>query len=74
VTQHPALTALGLAAPVGYALANAAASVLSSQTPTRLRAAAALRLPAVYATMHGAWGLGFLRGLPADERGDAAGG
>jgi succinoglycan biosynthesis protein ExoA len=74
VTRHPALTALGLAAPVGYALANAAASVLSSQTPTRLRAAAALRLPAVYATMHGAWGLGFLRGLPADERGDAAGG
>ncbi|HAN70921.1 MAG TPA: glycosyl transferase family 2 [Actinobacteria bacterium] len=74
VTRHPALTALGLAAPVGYALANAAASVLASQTPTRLRAAAALRLPAVYATMHGAWGLGFLRGLPADERGDAAGG
>lgn len=74
VTRHPALTALGLAAPVGYALANAAASVLASQTPTRLRAAAALRLPAVYATMHGAWGLGFLRGLPAAERGDAAGG
>lgn len=73
-TGHPAVTALGLAAPVGYALANVAASALSSQSPARLRPAAAIRLPAVYATMHGAWGLGFLRGLPADERSGRAGG
>lgn len=73
-TGHPAVTALGLAAPVGYALANVAASALSSQSPARLSPAAAIRLPAVYATMHGAWGLGFLRGLPADERSGRAGG
>lgn len=73
-TGQPAVTALGLAAPVGYALANVAASALSSQSPARLRPAAAIRLPAVYATMHGAWGLGFLRGLPADERSGRAGG
>jgi hypothetical protein len=27
-----------------------------------------VRLPLVYATMHGSWGLGFLRGLPRAER------
>jgi hypothetical protein len=67
-TRQPALTLLGLVAPVGYAVANLGASALSARTPSALSAGAALRLPAVYATMHGAWGLGFLRGLPAAER------
>lgn len=68
-TRHPAIVALGLSAPVGYALANLGASVVSAQSAPRLAPTAALRLPVVYATMHGAWGLGFLRGLPAAERG-----
>ncbi len=72
VTRHPVLTALGLSAPVGYALANLVASALSAQQEPRLAPGAAVRLPAVYATMHGAWGLGFLRGLPASERGEGA--
>ena len=72
VNRHPAIFALGLAAPVGYAVANLGASLVSSQQAPRLAPAAALRLPAVYAAMHGAWGLGFLRGLPAAERGEGA--
>ncbi len=72
--RQPALLALGLAPPVGYAVANLAASGLSARTSPALSAAAAVRLPAVYATMHGAWGLGFLRGLPAAQRGADAGG
>ena len=69
-TRHPAIIALGLAAPVGYAVANLGASIVSSQQAPRITPAAALRLPAVYATMHGSWGLGFLRGLRAAERGE----
>jgi len=65
-----ALTALGLAAPVGYAVANLAASVVSARHSPALSASSAVRLPVVYATMHGSWGLGFLRGLPRRERGD----
>ena len=68
--RSPALTALGLAAPVGYAVANLAASVGSARHSPALSASSAARLPVVYATMHGSWGLGFLRGLPRRERGD----
>lgn len=71
-TDQAWLVALGLVPVGGYALANLIATALSSRIPTRLRAAALVRLPVVYATMHGSWGLGFLRGLPARERGDAA--
>ncbi len=69
-TRHPWVVGLGLAAPVGYALANLGASAVSARTAPALSPGSTLRLPAVYATMHGAWGLGFLRGLPAAERGD----
>lgn len=68
VARQPALVALGLAAPVGYAVANLAASVAAGATAPRLSSGAAVRLPAVYATMHGSWGVGFLRGLPTAER------
>lgn len=70
VTRHPVVVGLGLAAPVGYALANLGASAVSARTAPALSPGSAVRLPVVYAAMHGAWGLGFLRGLPAAERGD----
>jgi succinoglycan biosynthesis protein ExoA len=66
--RAPWLVVLGLSAPVGYAAANAAASAHSALSPPRLTAREAAKLPAVYATMHGSWGLGFLRGLPERER------
>lgn len=50
----------GLAPAVVYASGNAIASIT-----TGLRSgdtAVTVRLPAVFATMHGAWGVGFLRG------------
>jgi len=62
VTRTPVLVAVGLAAPVGYGAVNLAASVQASRRSPALRSAAALRLPMVFATMHMAWGLGFLRG------------
>jgi succinoglycan biosynthesis protein ExoA len=68
VTQRPWVTALGLSAPVGYAAMNIAASAQSALASPRLAPRAAVRLPLVYATMHGAWGLGFLRGLSRAER------
>lgn len=68
VTRQPWLAALGLAAPVGYAVLTAAASVQSARTDPPLPTPAAVRLPLVYATMHGAWGTGFLRGLTRAER------
>ncbi len=37
-------------------------------TQPRLGRGAVVRLPLVYATMHGSWGLGFLRGIPRAER------
>ena len=64
VARQPWLVALGLAAPLGYLALDAAASVHSALTPPRLPMRSALTLPAVYATMHGSWGLGFLRGSP----------
>lgn len=59
VLQWPLLL-LGFAAPVLYLLFLAAAT---ATIPTD-GIAARLRLPLVLATMHMAWGLGFLRGLP----------
>lgn len=63
VTRTPALVGVGLAAPLGYAAVNALASVQGALSAPRLSWRAAVRLPAVYATMHGAWGAGFLRGV-----------
>jgi hypothetical protein len=48
---------LGWAAPGGYAAAVVSGSVVTGRG---LPPAAAVRLPVVYATMHFAWGLGFL--------------
>ena len=62
VTGRPWLTALGLAAPAGYAAANLAASAHSVLSGERPSGAEAAWLPAVFATMHGSWGAGFLRG------------
>jgi succinoglycan biosynthesis protein ExoA len=67
-TRTPWLTALGLSAPVGYAVANLAASAQSALATPRLTPREAVRLPVVYATMHGSWGAGFLRGLSRRER------
>ncbi|MDO8309952.1 MAG: glycosyltransferase family 2 protein [Actinomycetota bacterium] len=64
VARQPWLVGLGLVAPVGYALLDLAASAQSAMTAPRLAWREAARLPAVYATMHGAWGTGFLRGVP----------
>jgi len=73
ITRRPALVGLGLAAPAGYALLDLAASVLSASTAPRLSLRSAARLPLVYATMHGSWGAGFLRGLPRAERREVPG-
>jgi len=72
VARQPALVAVGLAAPLGYAALNLAASAQSALASPRLTAREARQLPLVYGTMHGAWGLGFLRGLPRAERGPDA--
>jgi succinoglycan biosynthesis protein ExoA len=56
------LAFLGFAAPACYLLANLAASAQSMRAAPRLPWRSARWLPAVYATMHGAWGAGFLRG------------
>ena len=61
VASMPVLV-LGLLAPIGYAVGNLGASVLTAVRRPRLPLAAALRLPLAYATMHLAWGTGFLRG------------
>ena len=52
-------TILGFALPAGYAAANLLAS---ARAACGVPPAVALRLPAVFATMHGAWGAGFIRG------------
>ena len=58
VTGHRALVA-GFALPVGYLAADLIASARASRG---LSFTSARWLPAVFATMHGAWGAGFLRG------------
>ena len=52
-------TILGFALPAGYAAANLLASARAARG---LPASSARWLPAVFATMHGSWGAGFLRG------------
>ena len=74
VSGRTGLVAAGLSAPVGYLVLNLAASVHSAVTSPRLDPRAAVQLPLVYATMHGAWGLGFLRGVPRAERVDSRAG
>jgi cellulose synthase/poly-beta-1,6-N-acetylglucosamine synthase-like glycosyltransferase len=49
----------GFALPAGYALADIVASIRAARG---LPWASAWRLPAVFATMHGSWGAGYLRG------------
>ncbi len=56
------LAVLGFAAPAVYLAGNLVASVQAALR-LRLPIGTALRLPGVYATMHGAWGTGFLRGV-----------
>jgi hypothetical protein len=58
------LLTLGWLAPLGYAGAIAAGVAMLRQPMSR---AARLRLPFVLVAIHGAWGLGFLRGLSARE-------
>lgn len=64
VARQPWLIALGLSAPVGYALLDLGASAQSAVTSPKLSWREAAHLPAIYATMHGSWGLGFMRGRP----------
>lgn len=63
-TVGPKWLQVGWAAPVGYAALILAGSVMTSRG---LPWGARLRLPGAYATMHGAWGIGFLTS-PSDLR------
>ena len=63
-TGHGGVALLGALAPLGYVIGNLMASVVSALHRPRLSLGAALRLPIAYATMHLAWGVGFLRGVP----------
>ena len=67
----PRALAWGWVAPAGYALAVAAGSLVAGRD---LPLSALVRLPAVVATMHGSWGLGFLRGGAGTVGGAAGGG
>lgn len=59
-TGRPAWVILGSIPVAVYAGGNVLASIV---TGVRIRdVAVAVRLPSVFATMHGAWGVGFLRG------------
>jgi len=55
----PALLSLGWLAPVGYLLLIGAGSLVVGRG---LPIGAWIRLPLVLATMHGSWGIGFIRG------------
>jgi glycosyltransferase involved in cell wall biosynthesis len=57
------LAVLGFAMPVGYLVANLAACLMTFATKPSMAIRAAVRLPLVFVTMHGSWGLGFLRGV-----------
>ena len=59
VTHSRPTAVLGFALPAGYVAANLVATALAARS---LGPSAARRLPAVFATMHGAWGAGFLGG------------
>ena len=56
------LAGLGFAMPIGYLALDLAASISSALRTPRLPWRTARSLPVVYATMHWAWGTGFLRG------------
>ncbi|MEY3733097.1 MAG: hypothetical protein RL347_456 [Actinomycetota bacterium] len=64
LTGHRALVA-GFALPAGYLAADLIASARASRG---LSFTSARWLPAVFATMHGAWGAGFLRGADRFSR------
>jgi succinoglycan biosynthesis protein ExoA len=55
---EPWLTVLGLLLPAGYVAATILFALACRHIPWQIR----WRLPAVFATMHLAWGTGFLRG------------
>ncbi len=59
ITGNHRVAALGFAAPLTYA---SGVCVASAWIGRNLSPAVAVRVPAVLATMHGAWGAGFLRG------------
>lgn len=61
----PAWLAIGWAAPVGYAVLAVAGGLWISR---RQPLAVAVRVPAVLATMHGSWGLGFLTSRTGPSR------
>jgi succinoglycan biosynthesis protein ExoA len=67
----PAIAACGLAIPALYA---AAVLGVATTATRRLRLRVAARLPAVLATMHVAWGLGFLTSPRSLMPGQAGGG
>jgi len=58
-TGHPRWAAVAALLPLGYLGASTLATLRSSRS---VPAAVAARLPLVFATMHGAWGLGFCIG------------
>lgn len=60
VTGRPGMVIAGLIPAAVYASGNVVASVLTGRRVED--AAVTVRLPLVFATMHGAWGAGFLRG------------
>ena len=62
VTAGVPLLLLGFLAPLGYLAGNLAASISTALRRPRLALSSAIRLPIAYATMHLAWGSGFLRG------------
>ena len=63
VTGHRGIAALGALMPLGYVAGNLAASALTAMHRPPLSLGATVRLPVAYATMHLAWGAGFLRGV-----------
>ena len=60
VTGYPLLITVGLVPAAVYVVGTLIASAIAGLRTGDL--AVTTRLPAVFATMHGAWGLGFLRG------------
>ena len=58
-TRSRTVATLGFAMPTGYAAANLVATARAARD---LPPQVAVRLPAVFATMHAAWGAGFLLG------------
>ena len=69
VARQPWLVALGLAAPIGYAALDLAATAQRALSSPRLTWREAALLTTIYPTMHGSWGLGFLRGRPRSTGG-----